>query len=177
MAAESLLKTIAAKSNPDNKNGSWEKGCELIGKYLSELGLDDSQFYIDDGSGLSRQNELSANAITTVLQKQYRSRNWPLYRDSLAVGGIDGTLEKHFKNERYKGKILGKTGYIAGVKSLSGICITDKGDYIFSILGNNGPSRDAINRIAQAIIDESLGDTSIGPEPNQTDIEEETPGS
>ncbi|RKY24075.1 MAG: D-alanyl-D-alanine carboxypeptidase/D-alanyl-D-alanine-endopeptidase, partial [Planctomycetota bacterium] len=79
------------------------------------------------------------------------------FKDSLAVGGADGTIGKYFKEEKYKGKIFGKTGYIAGAKSFSGICCTDSGDYIFSILANNanGKTRKAINDIAKAIIDNS----------------------
>jgi D-alanyl-D-alanine carboxypeptidase/D-alanyl-D-alanine-endopeptidase (penicillin-binding protein 4) len=157
LAAEAMFKTIAAMSNPDKKNGSWKKGQELISQFLLGLGLDKSQFYIDDGSGLSRQNELTAYAITTVLSDIYNSRNWQLYKDTLAVGGVDGTIEKYFKEEKYKGKILGKTGSITSVKSFSGLCVTGQGDYIFSILANNvnGKTRTVINDIAQAIIDEA----------------------
>ena len=155
LAAEALFKTIAANNNPDGKNGSWDRGRELISEFLLGLGIDESQFYIDDGSGLSRQNELSAQAITKVLLNIYNSRNWELYKDSLAVGGVDGTISRYFKEEKYKGKISGKTGYINKVKTFSGLCTTEQGDYIFSILANNtnGQTRGVINDIAKAIFD------------------------
>lgn len=157
LVAEALVKTIAAVKAPDGKNGGWDKGRELISEYLLALGVDKDQFYVDDGSGFSRQNQLSAYAITTVLSDVYNSNNWPIYRDSLAVGGVDGTIGKYFKEKKYKGKILGKTGYIDGVKTFSGICSTAGGDYIFSILANNanGRTRTAINKIAQEIIDDT----------------------
>jgi D-alanyl-D-alanine carboxypeptidase/D-alanyl-D-alanine-endopeptidase (penicillin-binding protein 4) len=160
IAAEALLKTIAATNNPDGKKGSWDRGRELIGEYLLTLGIDESQFYIDDGSGLSRQNKLSAYVITTVLLNVYTSGNWQLYRDSLAVGGVDGTIDRYFKEQNYIGKIIGKTGYISGVRSFSGLCSTDEGDYIFSILANNAndKTRNAINDIAKAIIDDVVSD-------------------
>jgi len=156
LAAESLMKTIAANNNPDGKHGSWDRGRELVSEFLLELGIDKSQFYIDDASGLSRKNELSAYAITKVLLNIYNSDNWKLYKDSLAVGGVDGTIAKYFKEQKYKGKIIGKTGYINSVKSFSGVCSTEKGDYIFSILTNNtnGHTRGVINNIAKAIIDD-----------------------
>ena len=49
----------------------------------------------------------------------------------------------------------GKTGYIDGVKSFSGVCEGKGGDYVFSILANNtnGRTRRVINDIAKAIID------------------------
>jgi D-alanyl-D-alanine carboxypeptidase/D-alanyl-D-alanine-endopeptidase (penicillin-binding protein 4) len=155
LAAEALLKTIAAKCNLTGKHGSWQDGRRAVSQYLLELGLDEDEFYIDDGSGLSRQNRLSANAITTVLLSIYRTEDWKLYEDSLAVGGVDGTIATYFKDEKHKGKILGKTGYLQGVRSFSGICNTADGDYIFSILTNkaNAQTRKAINDIAEAIVD------------------------
>ncbi len=155
LAAEALLKTIAAKAAADGKNGGWAAGRELISKYMLELGIEKEEFYVDDGSGLSRGNKLSANAITKVLLDVYRGKNWELYKNSLMIGGVEGTINKPFKEEKYKGKVFGKTGYIAGVKSFSGICSGKGGDYIFSILANKTKwgTRKAINDIAKAIID------------------------
>ncbi|MCP4610468.1 MAG: D-alanyl-D-alanine carboxypeptidase/D-alanyl-D-alanine-endopeptidase [Planctomycetes bacterium] len=157
LAAESLFKTIAANNNLDGKYGSWDRGRELVSEFLIGLGIDKSQFYIDDASGLSRKNELSSYAITKVLLDVYISDNWNLYKDTLAVGGVDGTIAKYFKEQKYKGKISGKTGYINSVKSFSGVCSTGQGDYIFSILTNNtnGKTRGVINNIAKAIIDDN----------------------
>lgn len=155
LAAEALLKTIAANNRADKKNGGWEKGREEISNYLEGLGVKENEFYIDDGCGLSRENKLSANALTTVLLSVYKSKDWPIYKESLAEGGTDGTIEKYFKEKKYQGKICGKTGYINGVKSFSGVCTASGKDYIFSILTNKAGSktRDAINDIAKAIVD------------------------
>jgi D-alanyl-D-alanine carboxypeptidase/D-alanyl-D-alanine-endopeptidase (penicillin-binding protein 4) len=157
LAAEALLKTIAAKATPDGKNGSWAKGRELISEYMLGLGIESGEFYIDDGSGLSRENKLSANAITKVLLDVYKGKDWELYKNSLAAGGVDGTIDKYFKEEKYKGSIFGKTGYISGVKTFSGVCSGKEGDYIFSILANKsrGGTREAINDIAKAIMDDN----------------------
>jgi serine-type D-Ala-D-Ala carboxypeptidase/endopeptidase (penicillin-binding protein 4) len=156
LGAECLMKTIAAAKDPNHKNGSWEKGRELVSQYLEKLGIDREQFNIDDGSGLSEQNRLSAYAITKVLLDIYNSGSWKMYRDSLSIGGVDGTLEKYLKTPKYRGKVLGKTGYITGVLSLSGVCLTAQGEIIISILTNNAGSigRDTLNSIAQAVIDE-----------------------
>ncbi|HUS73671.1 MAG TPA: D-alanyl-D-alanine carboxypeptidase/D-alanyl-D-alanine-endopeptidase [Sedimentisphaerales bacterium] len=157
LAAEALFKTIAANTSLTNKDGSWAAGRQIISRYLSGLGINRRQFYIADGSGLSRQNELSAYAITKVLSDIYNGRNWPLYKASLAVGGVDGTISAHFKEQKYKGKICGKTGYMAGVRAFSGVCTTAGGDYIFSILANktNGKTRTSFHDIAKAIIDDA----------------------
>lgn len=155
LAAEALIKTIATHNSPDLKGGSWAKGGELVARYLSTLGVPDEEFNIDDGGGLSRENRLSANAITTVLLDLYRSDYWDLFKDSLAVGGVDGTIGDHFAAPKYRGRILAKTGTIAGVKSLSGICVTESDPYLFSIISNRySLSSDRVYAIAEAIIDE-----------------------
>ena len=152
LAAECLFKMV---STPEKKHGSWAGGREVIGRYLMNLGIARSEFVLADGCGLSPKNKLSANAITTVLLAMYRSPQQQMFFDSLAVGGEDGTIQKYFKERKYKGKVLGKTGFIDGVKSFSGICSTEHGEYLFSILTNRaaGDTRDAINDIVKAIID------------------------
>jgi D-alanyl-D-alanine carboxypeptidase/D-alanyl-D-alanine-endopeptidase (penicillin-binding protein 4) len=152
MVAEALFKTMAASAN-GGRNGSWATGQQVVSGYLLSLGISRSQFTIDDGSGLSRRNKLSAACVTRVLQSVYQGPQWPMYRDSLAIGGVDGTTRRYFKEAKYRGKILGKTGNISQVKSLSGVCQTATGDVLFSILTNDGATREAINKIAEAIMD------------------------
>ncbi len=155
IAAESLIKTISAQNSKDNINGNWDHGFSIVAKYLSSLGVDSSDFTLDDARGLSRKNKITANVITKVLLDRYNSKDRQVFFDSLAVGGVDGTLRKHFDEKKYKGKIIGKTGFINGVKSLSGKAKTANGEYLFSILTEkaNGDTTTAKNDIAKAIID------------------------
>jgi D-alanyl-D-alanine carboxypeptidase/D-alanyl-D-alanine-endopeptidase (penicillin-binding protein 4) len=157
--AEALLKTIDAHNKPDRKNGGWTGGRELIAKYLSDLGIPAEEFVIDDGSGLSRRNRLTAHALSRILVDLYHGKNWGLFEGSLAVGGEDGTIDKYFKEPKYRGKLHAKTGYISGVRALSGVCLTERGPVVFSILSNGpkGLSRDGLNNIPKAIIDEYAG--------------------
>jgi D-alanyl-D-alanine carboxypeptidase/D-alanyl-D-alanine-endopeptidase (penicillin-binding protein 4) len=124
--------------------------------YLESLGADAGSFYIDDGSGLSSQNRLSAAVVVRVISDAYSSDLWPVFKETLAAGGVDGTLRKYFYQDRYRGKVYAKTGYINSVRALSGTCVTDKGDYIFSILTNdaNYKTKEAIFDIVKTIIDE-----------------------
>ena len=155
LAAECLVKTISATNTEGHINGEWPHGLALIARYLDSLGIDSEQFVLDDGSGLSRKNRLSPNALVAVLKDIYASDNRDLFFNSLAVGGVDGTIYKYFRKAPYKGNILGKTGYISGIRSFSGICKTSRGDILFSILteGGNGYTRRCINEIAEAIYD------------------------
>jgi serine-type D-Ala-D-Ala carboxypeptidase/endopeptidase (penicillin-binding protein 4) len=155
IAAECMLKTLAAKTS--GKAGSWQGGREVVGSYLISLGADKAEFYLDDGSGLSNVNKLSSNVITLVLLDAYKSPNWAMLKESLAIGGVDGTIKKQFYKDKYRNKVHAKTGYINGVRALSGVCVSASGkEYIFSILTNkaNYPTKKAISDVVEAIIDE-----------------------
>ena len=157
LAAEALVKSVSAHFTQENINGQWQHGNKMQAKYLESLGIDACEYLLDDGSGLSAVNKLSANAITRILQNIYDSNSKELFINTLAIGGVKGSspVRSYFKQEKYKGKIFAKSGTINGVKALSGFVRTENGNYIFSIIANkaNGSSRGAINDIVQAIID------------------------
>ncbi len=155
LAAEALVKTISAENTQGRINGEWPHGLHLVGRYLLSLGISEDEFVLKDGSGLSRDNRLSSNAIVRVLRDMSAKPYRQMFENSLSQGGVDGTAERYFRDPPYKGKIAGKTGYISGVRSFSGICRTPQGDYLFSILTEGGGSemRNKINDITRAIFD------------------------
>ena len=158
LAAECLVKTISAENTEGRTNGQWQHGQSFISRYLDSLKVSRGHYVLDDGSGLSRNNRLTAACLVTVLRDMYKIQDTNVFMNSLAIGGQDGTIEKYFRQSPYQGRILGKTGYISGVRSFSGICKTPQGDIIFSILTEkgNGYTRSCINEIAKAIYDRKL---------------------
>jgi D-alanyl-D-alanine carboxypeptidase len=89
--------------------------------------------------------------LVAVLKDMYEGADRAVFYDSLAVGGVDGTIYKYFRESPYKGAILGKTG----LRSFSGICKTPRGDVLVSILTErgNGYTRACINDITEAFFD------------------------
>lgn len=155
LAAEAFFKRLGARANADGKQGTWEGGRKALSEYLKGLGTDEAEFLIADGSGLSRENRLSASALARVLMHLSFLPDWDFYRSSLAVGGIDGTLETHFWEPLYRGRVQAKSGYIEGVRALSGVVHTDGGDFVFSFIANRagGGARAAIDDAVKAIMD------------------------
>ena len=157
LAAEALIKTMARESMHSGRGGSWDVGRMVISNYLQSLGLSMEEFHIDDGSGLSLENRLSAHVLVQVLLDMHDQDTWSMFERSLAVGGVNGTLDSRFLEDRYRGKVRAKSGFIgdAGARTLSGLCDTDSGLVFFSILTNEGNYmvRQTITKMAQAIID------------------------
>ena len=150
--AEALAKRLGHAVS--GESGSWDNGSAAIGEYLRSLGVPSSEFTIDDASGLSKKNAISANAITTVLTRDFHGPNRETFLHSLAVGGEDGTLGRRFQND-LRGRVFAKSGYVAGVFALSGYVRTTNNDwYAFAILMNNthtNAAKDLQERIVRAI--------------------------
>jgi D-alanyl-D-alanine carboxypeptidase/D-alanyl-D-alanine-endopeptidase (penicillin-binding protein 4) len=135
-SAEQMLKTLGA--HRFGAPGSFASGARAVGEYLVGLGFRREDFRVEDGSGLSYDNHLSAAILVRVLEDLYRAPE--LRTDficSLAVAGVDGTLRSRFLNEEHLGRIMAKTGSLAGVSSLSGFAFSPaRGPLVFSVLTN-----------------------------------------
>lgn len=113
--------------------GTREGGARATRMALERLGVPTEGFVQVDGSGLSRDDRVSASMITALIDGVLRldKRTAQAYVDSLAVGGETGTLEKR----RVDGRVRAKTGFIAGTSALSGLIETREGrTLVFSIL-------------------------------------------
>ncbi|HEY8665663.1 MAG TPA: D-alanyl-D-alanine carboxypeptidase/D-alanyl-D-alanine-endopeptidase [Tepidisphaeraceae bacterium] len=136
--AECLCKRLGFETS--QKPGSWENGTAAVGAFLKRIGVVESQFKLIDGCGLSRENEVSAAAVVKVLEHDYRGKNSQAFFASLAIAGVDGTLEDRFPGSDLRGRVFAKSGYINNVSCLSGfVKAKDEQWYVFSILINNVP--------------------------------------
>jgi D-alanyl-D-alanine carboxypeptidase/D-alanyl-D-alanine-endopeptidase (penicillin-binding protein 4) len=126
-------------------DGTWEGSGKVASETLvKSFGLKPQQFAIRDGSGLSPRDRVSPAAMTTLLASLVRHRDARAFIDSLPVSGVDGTMTKRLDVRPYRQRVLGKTGYIAGVSALSGYVLDSNGKpaYAFSVLCNqiSGPA-------------------------------------
>ena len=88
-----------------------------------------------DGSGLSRYNQFSPDAIITILNQLKSTYDWELIKTIFPKAG-QGTLRAI--NSDRKEFIYAKTGSMSGVYCLSGYVFTKKEKWInFSIMVNN----------------------------------------
>ena len=136
--AECLLKRLGSDGRG---SGSWEKGSAAVGRFLAEqTGAKTEEFVIADGSGLSRKNRLSPTVLVVVLKYMAARPDAAAFRQSLAIWGWKGTLRTRSNKSVLARRVFAKTGYIRGVRSLSGYVRSTKGKLIaFSILMNEVP--------------------------------------
>jgi serine-type D-Ala-D-Ala carboxypeptidase/endopeptidase (penicillin-binding protein 4) len=137
--AEALLKAVG--HSVTREPGSWDNGASVIRMALAQrLGpAMASKITISDGSGLSRANAVSPEAITKWLEALGRDANVrDVFAASLASPG-EGTLKDRFKGERLRHRVYAKSGFINGVRTLSGY-VVDEGSgrrVAFSVMVND----------------------------------------
>jgi D-alanyl-D-alanine carboxypeptidase/D-alanyl-D-alanine-endopeptidase (penicillin-binding protein 4) len=141
--AESLLKRIGRHLT--GEPGSFSNGGAILRHIVHERVSDPAlagTLVVSDGSGLSRDNRLSAGLMTTWLDSFHNDPVLgPVFIDSLAVGAESGTLRKRYQAIDLRGAtVQAKTGYIKGVSCLSGFVTSADGHrYSFSVLVNGFP--------------------------------------
>ncbi|MCH8969789.1 MAG: D-alanyl-D-alanine carboxypeptidase/D-alanyl-D-alanine-endopeptidase [Planctomycetes bacterium] len=166
--AECLIKSLSVRPASDGrpgKAGSWQAGGAVALETIRGWGIDTSGMVIADGSGLSRDNRASARQIVQILRHVYMdSDGGSLFMDSLSLNATRGTLRKRMKD--IPGRVMAKTGYMRGVRSLSGyVRASPKAWYAFSVLFNEIPGGTApYNRIHDDVCRTLVGPKSVAAE-------------
>lgn len=107
--------------------GSFETGARATRRALA-VPDDDDSFHQSDGSGLSRANVATVDAIGRLLVRAWHSDVRGDFLDSLARGGDpDGTLRRRFRGDEYEGRVLGKTGTLRDTSALAGFVRVGEG--------------------------------------------------
>jgi D-alanyl-D-alanine carboxypeptidase/D-alanyl-D-alanine-endopeptidase (penicillin-binding protein 4) len=113
-------------------------GLDSMSSFLSEIGAAPGDSRIDDGSGLSRNDQVTPKLVTRLLAHMYKSKDRDVWISMLPVGAQDGTLSKRLCCSSDSHLIHAKTGTLARAITLSGYAQTkSQGWLAFSILINN----------------------------------------
>ncbi|NYH53045.1 D-alanyl-D-alanine carboxypeptidase/D-alanyl-D-alanine-endopeptidase (penicillin-binding protein 4) [Nocardiopsis arvandica] len=151
--AEMLVKSIGRETADE---GSWDAGLAGVEKALTGLGVDTSDLVLNDGSGLSRGNLVTADTVVDLLTRSRDASWYGTWRESLPVAGEDdpfvgGTLRYRMGGTAAEGAVSAKTGTMTGVSALSGyVSGPGEDDLVFSIV-NNGHSGPAPRGVQDAI--------------------------
>jgi D-alanyl-D-alanine carboxypeptidase/D-alanyl-D-alanine-endopeptidase (penicillin-binding protein 4) len=152
--AELLLRLLGKVHGTD---GSFAEGARVVRQFLTDAGVDDGEFFLYDGSGMSPDDRIAPRAFTQLLTYAARQPWGAAWRETLPVAGVDGTLAGRFKDSPLKSRLWAKTGTLNEVNTLSGYLATASGKTVcFSILVNghrpgSEAESQAIDRIAEAI--------------------------
>ena len=100
-----------------------------------------------DGSGLSGLDRLTATSLVALLEAGLGNAGLrDAFIASLAVAGVDGTLEHRLQRKPARGRVIAKTGTTRLASALTGFV---RGRYAFAILQNGSPISTRWARVAQ----------------------------
>jgi D-alanyl-D-alanine carboxypeptidase/D-alanyl-D-alanine-endopeptidase (penicillin-binding protein 4) len=154
--AEALAKQSGEhyrQQHPDFTGTSWQAGNAAAVAFLTRNHIADADaLRAVDGSGLARENRVTARMLTDLLAVMHAHPQAKAFRDSLPIAGVDGTLKKRLTE--VKGQVQAKTGSIGRVRALSGYATTPDGRTLaFSLLCNDieGDEDTAVTRMDNAL--------------------------
>ncbi len=161
--AEMLLKGLGKDFYDD---GSTAAGTEASRAALRACGVEDGTYVVQDGSGLSYGNRMTAKGIVQLLGAMRQRDDFDAYFDSLAIAGKDGSLEDRMRGTAAAGNAHAKTGTLNIAVCLSGY-VESANDHLiaFSML-MNGSSVDWTRATkAQDAVVAALARASLPGEP------------
>lgn len=132
--AEQLVCLVGYAKNGD---GSTDNGLRQMNQYWNTR-INTSGLYLKDGSGLSRSNGISAEHFCSLLNYMHNSKNKDVFKATLPIAGISGTLSDVCRNQAAQGRVFAKSGTMSRIKSYAGYVETKSGKKLaFAIIFNN----------------------------------------
>lgn len=154
-AAEAVFYQVANRQG--GRQASAKSARIAVERVMRKAGLNPSDYYVADGSGLSLYNYVTPAMHVSLLR--YAHQHPSIYQAlalSLPVAGIDGTLASRMKTGSARSNVRAKTGTVTGVSSLAGYCTASNGHKLcFAIINqgqsNNTNARNLQDRICQQL--------------------------
>lgn len=124
MARQVFLTLATANAPPPATTAG---ATDTVVRWLARRNLKMPELVLDNGSGLSRREQISAESLARLLLAADASASREEFASSLAVAAMDGTVERRFQNGSVAGQALLKTGTLDGVRALAGYVIDKEG--------------------------------------------------
>jgi len=132
--AEALMRLNAASTVVATNDGALEG----LRKRLDAWGISNASYQLVDGSGLSRRDAISAEAVMAVLERMADPSGKSPFVSGLPIAGVDGSLSTRMKGTPAENNVRAKTGTMSNIRTLAGYVTTRDGEHLaFVILINN----------------------------------------
>ena len=148
--ARQLMLTIGAELG--HRPATPAKSALAVRQWLARQGLDMPELVIDNGSGLSRIERISAANLGRLLLQAAASEVGPQLRESLPVVGFDGTMRKRLTSAGVAGNAYIKTGTLEGVRAIAGYVNAADGQQYVVVSMINHPNASAAQAAHDALL-------------------------
>ena len=104
----------------ESRPASSEAATRRVQGWLAAKSLEIPELVLDNGSGLSRSERITADGLARLLLSAWQSPVMPELMSSLPLAGVDGTLRKRLGNGALAGRAHLKTGFLDNVRAIAG---------------------------------------------------------
>ncbi|MDD5175544.1 MAG: D-alanyl-D-alanine carboxypeptidase/D-alanyl-D-alanine-endopeptidase [Sterolibacterium sp.] len=122
-----LFLTLGAEFR--GKPSRTEDATAAIRAWLQQKELHFPEMVLENGSGLSRRERLSADSLARLLAAAWKSPLMPEFVASLPLIAVDGTMKKRLGRNGIAGQAHIKTGSLEGVKAIAGYVLDRSGKW------------------------------------------------
>lgn len=142
VVARTLLLQLAADAG--EVPATAQAGAKLVEAWMHTHAWDFPEFVLENGSGLSHRETLSAAHLSQILKYALTSPYSSEFIGSLAIPGQMGTLQHRFLDLQFPTSWHLKTGTLEGVRSLAGIYFGRQGPWVLVVLSNGPRAEDSL---------------------------------
>ena len=107
--------------------GRYDRSARAVKSWLEARKLDVPDLVIENGSGLSRADRISAEGMGRLLLAAYHSAVMPEFIATMPLVAYDGTMRKRMRLEGVAGHAHVKTGSLNDVRSVAGYVLDRNG--------------------------------------------------
>ena len=132
---------------------------KVFRQLMTNLGIDTKNLVVKDGSGLSRENRVTAQQISKLLMVIARDEKLGSLITGLPIGGVSGTLTERFIETAPSaiGLVRAKTGTLNGTTNLAGYVESENKEYIFVIIADKHSRSYTVTKRVRESVDKALG--------------------
>ena len=129
-----------------------ENSARAIRQWLTFKRIAAPELVLENGSGLSRIERISAASLAAVLQAAWRSPVMPEFVSSLPVVAADGTMKKRMRGERVAGSAHIKTGLLSDARAMAGYVLDRTGRRHVVVMMVNHPKAPEADAAMDALL-------------------------
>jgi len=139
--AQQLFLSLGAKYRTDADADDAKAAQRVVRQWLAKKGITAPHLVMENGSGLSRAERVSAREMASMLQAAWRSPYSAEFVSSLPISGMDGTMRKRLKTTAMRGEAHVKTGTLNTVRAIAGFSRDNNGNTwaVVAILNDPAP--------------------------------------
>jgi serine-type D-Ala-D-Ala carboxypeptidase/endopeptidase (penicillin-binding protein 4) len=156
LQAKTAASAASGPSGASGNTATLAASREIVQRWWRNTISADDVPMIDNGSGLSRTDRITAQALGRLLQSAYASPYMPELMSSLPISGVDGTLRRSRTTARGSAHL--KSGTLANVVGAAGYVLAASGRRYVMVIIVNHPNAIAARPAIEALLEWTMKD-------------------